>query len=154
MRRRNGRLSGRQHGFSMIETLFVLIILGVVAATAMPVMERGVARSRADRAAATMVNDLRGAFSLAARQRKPVRILVSTANRTITVQDRATGTVFVHRNFGSNQSPFGVSTMTVNRTALDILPNGIATDTLRINFTVSGNARTVRMTRVGQLRMQ
>lgn len=138
----------------MIETLFVLVILGVIAGMAMPVMERGVARSKADRAAATISNDLRSAYSLAARQGKPVRVLVSTANRTITIQDRATGTVFVRRDLAQQNSPFGLTSMAVNRTALDVFPNGIASDTLSIRFSVNTNGRVVRMSRVGQIRLQ
>lgn len=154
MRRRMHWWNGRQAGFSMIETLFVLIILGVVVASAMPVMERGVARSKADRAVATLANDLRGAFSLAARQHKPVRILVSTSNRTITIQDRATGTVYQKRELSQQNSAWGLTALSSSRAYVDIFPNGIASDTLNLRLGVSSNVRVLRMTRVGQIRTQ
>lgn len=138
----------------MIETLFVLVILGVIAGMAMPVMERGVARSKADRAAATISNDLRSAYSLAARQGKPVRILFNAANRTITIQDRASGTVFVRRDLTQAKSAYGLTSMTVSVPTLDVFPNGLASSSLLIQFNVNTNARAVRMSRVGQIRYQ
>lgn len=154
MRRRTGWLAGRQAGFSMIETLFVIIILGIVTAFAMPAVEGNVARSKADRVAATISNDLRNAFSLAARQRKPVRILIDAANRTLTIRDRASGTVFVQRALGSANTATSVTSMAVSSNTIDILPNGIASDTLAIRFAVATHGRVVKMTRVGQIRMQ
>ena len=138
----------------MIEVLFVIIILGVVAAYAMPVMERGVASSKADRAAATIANELRNAFSLAARQRKPVRVVISPTRRTIALQDRTTGTELVRRDLSNERSPYGLTSLAASSTTLDIFPNGIASDTLAIRFSVSTNGRVVRMSRVGQIRLE
>lgn len=138
----------------MIETIFVLIILGIVAGFAMPVMESGVARSKADRAVTTITNDLRNAYSLAARQRKPIRIVFNNAARTITIRDRASGTVYLTRDLSNQRSPFGLTAMTTSRPAVDIMPSGIASDTLVIRFGVGTNGRVVRMSRVGQIRVK
>lgn len=151
--RRSTRLAGRRSGFSLIEMLFVVILLGIVAGYAFPVVERGVAQQKADRAAQAISNDLRSAFVLAGRQHKPVRITINATNRSLSIADRATGTVLAQRNFGM-RSAFALSSMTTTKTTIDVFPTGIASDTLRIRFGVGTNSRLVRMTRVGHVQVQ
>jgi hypothetical protein len=98
------------------------------------------------------MNDLRNAFSLAERQRKPIRIAINTAALTITITDRATSTVLVRRDLGAS-SPFRLSNMTSSRTRVDVYPNGLAEAALNIGLTLGINARTISMTRAGQVRM-
>jgi prepilin-type N-terminal cleavage/methylation domain-containing protein len=153
MRRRSHR-PGRQAGYSLIEALFVVIILGVIAGYAFPVVERSVAQSKADRAGQAISNELRNAFSLAARQRKPVRITFNATNRTMQIADRASGQVMVRRDFSNANSPFGLTSMTVSSSTIDVFPNGVASGTLQVNFAVATNSRVVNMTRIGHVRVQ
>lgn len=145
---------GRRSGFTLMETLLVVIILGVVATFAFPVVERGVARSTADRAAFTMSSDLRNAFSLASRQRKPVRIAFNTTNFTVTVTDKASNTVLLSRNLSHQHSAFGVTSMSTDHPWIDVFPSGIASSNVNVLLSIGENQRWIRMSRVGQVRMQ
>jgi len=112
------------------------------------------ARQKADRAAQTISNELRNAFTLAARQRKPVRIVLNTSDRSLRITDRSTGTTLVRRDFSHQNSAFGLTSMTVSDATIDVFPNGVASDSLAIRFGVATNSRVVRMTRVGHVRVQ
>jgi hypothetical protein len=118
------------------------------------VVERSVAQSKADRAGQAISNELRNAFSLAARQRKPVRITFNATNRTMQIADRASGQVMVRRDFSNANSPFGLTSMTVSSSTIDVFPNGVASGTLQVNFAVATNSRVVNMTRIGHVRVQ
>ncbi len=145
---------GPRAGFSLVEALLAVILLGITAAYAFPVVERGAMRSKADRAANVIANEMRNAYSLSARQRKPVTIGVNSANRTLTIADRAAGTVFVRQNFSTAQSPYGLTALNASAATITVFPNGVASDTLRVTLSVGPNQRVVRMTRVGQVRVQ
>lgn len=156
MRAQHGNTTGiqaRRAGFTLLESLIVIILLGLVASFAMPAFERSANRSRADRAANVVVNDLRNAFSLAERQRKPIRISIDAAGRRYTIIDRASSTVLVRRDLGTS-SPFRLSGMTTTRVTVDVFPNGLASATLGVGLTLGSNSRTVSMTRAGLVRMQ
>jgi prepilin-type N-terminal cleavage/methylation domain-containing protein len=153
MRRRSEWLAGRRHGFTLIESLIVIIILGILGGMAFPIAERGVMRTKADRAAFTISQDLRNVFSLAARQRKPIRVTISELNRSITITDRATGNVVQTRNLSTN-SPFGLTFLDANPTVFDVFPNGVASTSVTVQLAVRDNPRQVTLSRVGQVRIQ
>ena len=61
-------------GFSLIEVLVVVVILGIMAGIAGPAMSVMVRHNRVNRATMVITSDLQNAFAVAARQREPVRI--------------------------------------------------------------------------------
>jgi type II secretory pathway pseudopilin PulG len=132
--------------------MLVVIILGVVAAMAMPAYERSMRSSKVNRAANVVANDMRNAFSLAIRERKPVRITFNTSARTYTITDRSSGTVLVSRDFGV-RSAFGISALGSNRGTVDFFPNGLTNNSVNITVNAGTLQRTITMTRVGQVRV-
>jgi type II secretory pathway pseudopilin PulG len=136
----------------MAEATLVIIILGVVAAMAMPAYERSMRSSKVNRAANVVANDLRNAFSLAVRERKPIRVQFTTSARTYTITDRASGTVLVRRDFGVN-SAFGITALGSNRTFIDVFPNGLVNQSVQVTINAGTLQRRINMTRVGQIRV-
>jgi len=61
-------------GFSVIELIAVVAILGIMASIAGPAMSRVVRHNRVNRAATVITADLQNPFAVAARQREPVTI--------------------------------------------------------------------------------
>ena len=144
----------RRAGFTLIEVLIVVAILGIVATLAFPAVERSVMVSKANRAAFVLGNDLQQAYTLAARQRKPVRFVINTAQLRTETQDRASSAVLVSRYYGPTNSPFGLTAMTTTAANVVIFPNGIGSSALTVTVSVGQNTRTVTMSRVGQVRIQ
>src|SRR5687767_10312717 len=90
-------ISRRISGFTLLEVIVALLIIGVLAAAAMPAVARAISHSGVTNSASVVAGDIQAAFSLAARQRKPVRIVFVDSTRSYTIRDRATGTVLRSR---------------------------------------------------------
>src|SRR5690606_6805104 len=142
----------RRSGFSIAEVLLVLTILGIVAGFAVPAVSRSVDQTRIDRAAFLLATDLENAFTLAARQKAPVRITVNTSALSYVFSDRQTNGVMVERNMGP-ASIYGLSSLSSSGT-VDVFPNGLASSQVTFTLTTAHNTRTVTMSRAGQVRIQ
>lgn len=151
-RNRPARPSTRK-GFSLTEVLLVLSLLGIVTAIAMPTVSRSLASIRADRAAAIVAADMKLAFSLAARQNRPVRLALTSAQRQYTIEDRASGTVLQRRNFGAGAADLMVSSLTGSPSTVDVFPNGLASAGVTYTLQVGQHQRVITMTRTGHVRV-
>ena len=69
-------------GFSMVELIAILSIIGILAAIGAPAISRIIRHNRVNRAATVIASDLQNAFAVAARQREPVRIQADAATRS------------------------------------------------------------------------
>lgn len=133
--------------------LIVISIMGILAATAMRSVGGYTQRSRVARAALVVSSDLQQAFTLAGRQRRPVRVQFVPSSKLMTVRDRTDSTLrFRRRDLGGGD--FKVETAAFSNNTVDVLPNGLATDTLSVTLSSSGVTRTVRMSRAGMVRVQ
>ena len=91
-------------------------------------------------------------FTLAARNRKPMRLTVDAANQTYTIADRTGGTVRLSRKLGAD-ADLGTLTMTVTTSPVDIFPNGVATAATTIRITSGISTRAAVMSSAGQVRI-
>ena len=98
-----------QSGFTMIETIVVLVIIAMMAVAVVPMANRAIGHSRVNNTANVIAGDLQLAFSLASRQRSPLRITVDPSSRKYSITTR-TGTVIKERFLGE-QADLHVSTM-------------------------------------------
>lgn len=141
----------------MIEIVVVLVVVGVVAMMGMRSVGDTLRRDRVGKAAAVLSADLEQAFALAARQRLPIRIHTDTVNLAVEITDRNDSTVVYRRRVLKN-GEFTLDFITVNDSTIDVMPNGLSTDTLRLTLGILSDGgsvytKNIRMTRGGLVRV-
>jgi prepilin-type N-terminal cleavage/methylation domain-containing protein len=139
-------------GFSILEMLVVVLILGIAASFATPAVSRFIRHDRVNRASALIVADLQNVFAVAGRQRAPVRFTANTAARTYTVTDRSTGTVISTRDFSST-SEYSLSALVFSPTTIDVFPSGVSSSALTATITGGDYSRTVTASTAGFVRI-
>jgi Tfp pilus assembly protein FimT len=132
--------------------LIVVLILGIAATFATPAVSRFIRHDRVNRAAALIVSDLQNVFTVAGRQREPVRLTANNTNRTYTFSDRKTGTVISTRDFGTN-SEYALTSLVLNPTTLDVFPSGVSSAALTATITNGDYSRTVTASTAGFVRI-
>ena len=145
------RPHGRR-GFTLVEILIVLVVLAIMLAAGAPAVARKISNSRVQNSARVVAGDIEEAFSLASRQRRPVRIAVETDSMRVRIIDRATGTVIRTRRLGADQD-LKVETIAATAASVDIFPSGVASGPITITLTTQGYSQRVTMTRVGRVRV-
>ena len=145
-------------GFTLVELLIVLALIGIVASIAIRSVGDTIRRDRVQKAAAIVSTDLEQAFAIAARQRTPVRLLFDSARKTFAVAARA-DTTFKYRTRQFATGDLALDYISVSNAALDVLPSGLSADTLNLRIGIysrngSRYDRTIRMTRGGLVRIK
>lgn len=130
-------------GFSLLEMLMVVLILGIAASIATPAVSRSIRHDRVNRAAALVMADFQNVFAVAGRQRAPVRLSANNTARTYTVTDRKSGSVIRTRDFGS-KSEYGLTALVLSPATIDVFPSGVSSAAL--SATISGGDYTRRVT--------
>jgi prepilin-type N-terminal cleavage/methylation domain-containing protein len=151
-------LRGRfpRFGFTIIEMLAVLVIIGLLVGISIGRISATITQQRLNRAAIALSGDLESAFSLAQRDRKPVTISFDTDSLELSIADAASGTVFRKTSLAN----FGLkpSDVTLSRTSVNVYPAGLAGDSLSITLSTTLGTTTyshrVRMTRGGLVQVK
>jgi prepilin-type N-terminal cleavage/methylation domain-containing protein len=144
----------RRAGFSLLELLIVLMIVGVISGLSAGRIHAIIVQARVARAATSLQTDLEAAFAIANRNRRPVRIAWSTSSMQMRVTDRS-GSVFYRRTpLGRDAYGFTSSNVSFSSSPIEVFPNGLANDTLTITLTAESNTRKIRMSRAGMVLVQ
>ncbi len=145
-------------GFTLVELLIVLALIGIVASIAIRSVGDTMRRDRVVKSIAILSTDLEQAFAVAGRLRAPVRLLFDSTKRTFSVANRSDTTLkYRTRQFATGD--LALDYMSVSRNTLDIMPSGLSTDTLSLRigiYSKNGTTydRTIRMTRGGLVRVK
>jgi type II secretory pathway pseudopilin PulG len=142
-------------GYTIVELLVVTSVLTVVTVISAGRIADYMSDRNAAAAAAVMQGDLQHAFTIAARNRRPLRVSFSVADTALHITNRENTVTYVRRGFGVGSGfmlrPSDVTfcTHTCTSAAIDVFPNGWASDTLNVTVGREGHARGLRMSRSG-----
>jgi type II secretory pathway pseudopilin PulG len=126
----------------MIEMLMVFVMFGVVVAVGVRAMGETLQHDRPAKAANVFAADIETAFSLAARQRLPIKVHLDSAKRVYHIEDRTdTLMKFKVRDLSTGDREVGF--MRFSPDTFFVMPNGIATSTLTARFGYVGVKGTV-----------
>ncbi len=140
-------------GFSVIELIAIVAILGIMAAIAGPAMSRIVRHQRVNRATTLIASDLQNAFATAARSREPVRVQADNANRSYQFVDRKSGAVLKIRSFYGDTSEYKLSVLTFSPATLDVFPNGVSSAPLTIDLANGDYSKQITASTAGFVRV-
>ena len=150
--------SRRRSGFTFIEILVVFIVFSAVMAISVRSVGDTLRRDRVAKVGAIVGSDIEQAFSIAARQRLPVRMLIDRTNKTLTIVDRNTPTLIYKTRSFARTGEYALDSLWSNRDTIDIMPNGLATDTLKLSLVIKTRggapyAKSVRASKGGLVRL-
>ncbi|MEA2707024.1 MAG: hypothetical protein QOH22_1812 [Gemmatimonadaceae bacterium] len=140
-------------GFSIIELIAIVAILGIMASIAGPAMSRIVRHQRVNRATTIITSDLQNAFATAARQRQPVRIQANNAARSYEFVDRSTGQVLRIRTFYGDTSEYKLSVLTFTPATIDVFPDGISSARLTVDLANGDYSKQITASTAGFVRI-
>jgi prepilin-type N-terminal cleavage/methylation domain-containing protein len=128
--------SRRRSGFTLLELLITLSVFGAVALISVRGVGDTLRRERVSKVSAILATDIEQGFSIAARQRLPVRMMIDRTNNTFTIVDRNTPTLIYKTRSFARSGEYAVDSVASNRDTIDIMPNGLATDTLNLSLII------------------
>jgi prepilin-type N-terminal cleavage/methylation domain-containing protein len=140
-------------GFTVIELIVVVAILGIMASVAGPAMSRIVRHNRVNRATTVITSDLQNAFAVAARQREPVRIQADASTRSYQFVDRKTGTVLRIRTFYGDTSEYRLNTLIFTPATIDVFPNGVSSAKLTVYLANGDYSKEIQASTAGFVRI-
>jgi prepilin-type N-terminal cleavage/methylation domain-containing protein len=144
----------KRAGFSMLELLVVLVITGVVTGLSMSRFSAYLAHERIAKAAIGIADDLRMAFAIPGRIRRPVRIWCDTTKMQMTVTDRAQSTTYRKTAFGSRYNLKSTNVAYYPSSSwVEIFPNGFASDTMVITLSSSGYTERIKVSKGGMVQV-
>ena len=121
----------------MIELLIVIIVAALILKISIRSVGDTLRRDRVAKASLILGADIEQAFSIAARQRMPVMMVLNRSNKSFSIIDRADPTMIYRTRSFARTSAYAVDTMYANRDTIYIMPNGLATQALNLTLRVS-----------------
>lgn len=143
----------RRRGFTLPEAMIVVVVLGVMFSISLPRFNETTRQRRVISAATTLNADIPIAFSLAARQRKPVTLTYDAANGEVRVADRLTpSTIYLRRALRST-SEYQIDSVTMTPASVQIFPNGVASAPFTLRLFNGSFVRQISVGRTGHTRV-
>lgn len=141
-----------RHGMTLVESLTVVVMVGLLTLAGLPPVRKAIESNRARRAATIVALDLEQAFTLASRQRRPVRLSCDCSNARYTITDQSAGTVYVQRSFAGD-SDFRLGALTFSTASVTIYPRGVASEPLTVTVAAGASTHQITVTTAGVVRI-
>jgi type II secretory pathway pseudopilin PulG len=149
----NHKSRSARWGFTTIELIIIVTIIGILAGIAGPAMSRIVRHSRTNKAATVIAADLQNAFAVAARQRQPVRINADAATKSYQFTDRSTGKVLRIRSFYGDTSEYRLSKLVFSPAQIDVFPSGVSSAPVTVDLGNGDYERKITASTAGFIRV-
>ena len=135
-------------GVTLVEWMTVIVILGTMFAIALPRLGNNMRQRRVIAAAGALNADIPAAFSLAARQRKPVTISYDAESGEVRITDRLTDSVYVRRPLRGT-SEYMLDGVTMTPSSVQVFPNGVSSSAFTITLANGSFVRQLTVARTG-----
>jgi prepilin-type N-terminal cleavage/methylation domain-containing protein len=142
-------------GFSLIEMLIVLSVLGILLAMSIPKVANQVEHSRVNNATAMVVSDLQRAVSVAQRARQPMTFEFDSLTNSYSLR-RRDGTTVDQRRFAfgkDTRDDFRNVMLRVTPVRADFLPDGTVGNKLTVSVSTGSYQHQITVSRGGLVRM-
>lgn len=140
-----------RRGFSLIEMLIVVVVMGILVTISAGAIGRQIARDRVMRSANVVQALVEEASQLAVRRNTPVDIVLSGDALQIVARDA--GAVIKQRSFGPDNDLRATIAISP-ATGITIFPNGRSDAALQVRVSGSGLTQVVSRTTTGIVRRQ
>ncbi len=149
----DGGDSASRRGYSLIELLFAIVLMGILVSMAVVRLTPSVEHARVNRAANVVAGDLQYAQLLSVRQRRPVVLLVDNSLKSYVIRMRDTALTFRNQYFGQDTDYLLDQFTATPSTTVQFFPNGVTTGTTTFTLALGSYTQHVRVTRGGQVRI-
>ena len=136
-------------GMTLVEWMIVIVILGTMLAIALPRANDSIRHRRVIAASNAVNADIPVAFSLAARQRKPVSLSYDAASGELRVVDRTDPNIIYARRALKGTSEYMLDTVTMTPASVQFLPNGVSSSAFTIRLANGKFSRQLFVARTG-----
>jgi type II secretory pathway pseudopilin PulG len=140
-------------GFTIIELIVIVCIIGILSMMTGPAISRIVRHNRVNRSATVIAADLQNAFAVAARQREPIRIQADANSRSYVFVDRKTGAILRIRTFYGDTSEYRLTSLRFTPSTIDVFPSGVSSAPLVVDLANGDYVRQVTASTAGFIRM-
>lgn len=149
---RSGRRRSNRRGFSLVELLVVILILGVGMATTLPRFGAITNQTKVQRANMALQQDVQQAWAIAARNRAPIKLTFSSATMQLRITNLAGSTIYKRTSYGTGGS-YGLtsSELVMTPATITVFPNGLANDTVGVSITRSSYSRKFWVSKSGMV---
>lgn len=147
----------RRAGFTLAEVLITVTLVGLLAAISVGRFNNVIAQGKVSRGAQSVSVAMQSAFSVAARNRAPVRVNWSADSVMLTITNVARTKMYRRVALGTFGAGIGLrsSQVTFSPTGgIIVYPQGFATDSISMTFRLKGSGsygKRIRMTRAGMV---
>jgi prepilin-type N-terminal cleavage/methylation domain-containing protein len=140
-------------GFTLVEMMLALGIMLILAGLGGAKLVISFQHAKVRRAAAILTADLQYAQGMAAKQRRPVALILNPDLRFYVIRDRASAVVYRQRFLGDD-TDYNVDVLTSDQqSSLVLFPTGVTPTTTTFTIGVQDYQRQVKITQAGQIRL-